>query len=381
MTSETTIYLVPVSFGYGPAALAVAVARALRQHQPHLRVAAVADGLAAELLADSGVLDAASVIRVDAGRLPEDIATDRHAVWVGFADFNRLGLAAERGHRSIMVDPLWWMWEKPPALSEAGLQRYLVLRFPGIEQTLPEAAAPTFRVVPQVVEAGFDGPQPADRSGVLLNLGGGFAPGIDSLPYLQAVVDIVASCCPDTDVLVASSSEIIARLAPPQESTHLSLRSLRRPEMLHELRQRARLITVPGQSIIWEALAAQIPTIIVPGTNYSQHRQVPFYQSELRNTPLLPWDFLPGYQSAPAGLAQPQGLVHASEASHRFAADPAARAVMQAWLRAALLLPEAAPSVAAGSVWRELNGAEVIAQEIADVARSHVEAGPRMAGA
>jgi hypothetical protein len=365
--TELTVYLMPVSFGYGPSALAVAVARAVRHRHPYLRVAAVADGLAWELLAGSGVFPNGHVIEAPAGELPIALTSNQDATWVGFADFDRLHRTVRLGLRSIMVDPLWWMWDEPPALLREGL-RYLALRFPGIEQSAPQGVDGNFRVVPQVVETGIGGSAAADRSGVLLNLGGGVVPGVDSLAFLQAVVDVVSASCADTDLLVASSAEVVARLSVPTWSGNVALRNLSRLKMIRELTERAMLLTVPGQSIIWEALAAGIPTIVVPGSNYSQHRQSVYYREELRNVPLFGWDDLPGYELAPAGLPEEQGLRHAAQCGRKFAGDGSARALMRTWLCAALRAPRSAPSVSEGSVWSDLSGADVVADEIAAAA-------------
>lgn len=372
--SGATVYLMPVSFGYGPAALAVGVAEALRRRHPALRVCGVADGLAREFLLACDAFAAEDVLPAAADQLPV-VDPGAGSVWVGFADFDRLGRAVERGYCSVMVDPLFWMWASPPALLQEDVT-YLALRFPGIDATAPPdglGRIARFRVVPQVVESGFARAAARQRRGYLLNLGGGIAPGVDNLDFLQALVDVAHAAADGTDLLVASSAAVTAALTVPAGATNVSIRTLDRREMIEELSTRARLITVPGQSIIWEALTARIPTVVVPGSNYSQHRQSVLYREEFRNVPLLGWDELPGLDLAPAGLPESDGLAFAAGCGHRFAGSTSARATLQAWLRAALQQPAQPPDLPTGSVWRDLDGAEIIADEIAKVT-AHQEA-------
>jgi hypothetical protein len=366
--SRPTIYLMPVSFGYGPAALAIAVAEALHRKQPGVRVIGIADGLALELLAGSEHFAADHVVAVEEGAVPAQIGEDRDAVCVGFADFDRLDVAHARGAFTVLVDPLFWMWPDPPGCA-GSVDRYLALQFPGIEEQAQRcglAQNARFRIVPQVVEHALALPRTARRQGVLLNLGGGVAPGVDTTAFLAALVDVTANALTvtgDGSLLVATSTAVAARLAP-NAPRGVEIRALSRADMIDQLGVRARLVTVPGQSILWEALAARTPTVLVPGSNYSQHRQAALYHDQLINVPVLGWADLPGFASAPAGLPEAQGLALAAEAGRAFATNAAARATLTDWLHRTLRQPPAAPELSPGSVWRDLTGAEVIAAEI-----------------
>src|SRR5512138_664144 len=105
--SELRAYLVPVSFGFGPAALATAVARQLRELSPSLSLTGVGDGIALDFLRDSGLFDDA-VEQAAPGRLPDSMSGQASGVGVFFADFDRLDAARGGGLRTVMVDPLYW---------------------------------------------------------------------------------------------------------------------------------------------------------------------------------------------------------------------------------------------------------------------------------
>ena len=116
---DTPIYLVPVTFGFGPAALATAVARQIRQRHPDLPVIGVGNGIASDFLRSSGVFDN-GVMEWPPGELPDSVGRSGSAVTVFFADFDRLRVAKGRGLRTVVVDPLYWMWESDPAAGQRG---------------------------------------------------------------------------------------------------------------------------------------------------------------------------------------------------------------------------------------------------------------------
>jgi hypothetical protein len=357
-----TAYLTPATFGYGPAALAVAVARALAQHDPRLRVVGVGDGAVLDYLRRSRRFDA--VVSTPAGEW--SIETQTRSVVLSFGDFDRAIAAHNGGAPVIVVDPLYWMWDADP-LDPSTVAAYLCPAFPGLEQRLQQRAGAA-RAVPQIVDAQAPGAN-RPRAGAIVNLGGAISPHGGNYGYLQALVAVAREALGARDVVVACSPEAAdaVRATPLPPATRIA--SLPADAMMRALRDRALLVTVPGQSIVWEALQAGIPTVMLPGANYSQHRQAVAYRRVLASSPILTWDDLPGYATLPPGMAETDGVAGAIALGERFRGDAAARRALVAALAEVLREPVPALAPVGRHPWSSLDGAAVVAREALAVLR------------
>lgn len=144
----------------------------------------------------------------------------------------------------------------------------------------------------------------------------------------------------------------------------MELRSLTTAQMLQELQTRALLLTVPGQSIIWESLQAGIPMIVLPGANYSQHRQTPAYREFIEGVPFVTWQDLDGYRELQAGLAEADGVAQAARLGREFAGDPRAQERLRGLLRKSWGHADP-PRLRPGSPWSSLNGADQVVRRTA----------------
>jgi hypothetical protein len=359
------VYLSPVTFGFGPAALATAVARQLTHRAPSLPVFAVGDGIALDFLSTTGLFGGRLEYAAP-GQLPDSMRDDDEAIAVFFADFDRFVKIQKRSRvKTVMVDPLYWMWDEDPVEpSDADL--YFALSFPGLTERIiqrGESARPV-RPIPQIVDVEL--PPPArQRSGTLLNLGGAVAPSGDSTRYLRTLISIVASLIEDDDgLLVTCSTAAIARIGNDLP-VGVTVAALPYHQMMEALGTRAKLLTLPGQSIIWEALQMGIPTVVLPGANYSQHRQVGAYQRYVVGAEFITWDDFVGYDTLPAGLPEDQGVGQAALIGNRFAEDWAARTQLSRRLAEILATGPVTPPTLQGShPWPSFDGAIEVAREI-----------------
>ncbi|GIJ51920.1 hypothetical protein Val02_88060 [Virgisporangium aliadipatigenens] len=364
MSEGVPVYLVPATFGFGPAALATAVARWLRQHHPEVPVFGVGDGIAHDFLRDSGLFgDRLLLAEVDG--LPDAVGRDPRAVTVFFGDFDRPLVARERGLRTVVVDALYWMWTADPLRPDL-VDRYLALAFPGVAERIAAQGAPArgIRLVSQIVDEMPDA-APAARSGTVLNFGGAMSPMGGNHTYLRALIDVVTEVVGDPDGITVTCSsgaaDAIRRLGAPVRAR---IADLPFDEMMRTLATSERLVTLPGQSIMWEVLRAGVPTVVLPGANYSHHRQVGSYQQFFADVPFITWDRLDGYETLPAGLSEDKGVARAVELGTRFATDAAARETLKALLREAIDRPAKAPTLRPGNPWSSFDGAAQVGREV-----------------
>ena len=367
---DTPVYLVPVTFGFGPAALATAVARQLRRRYPDLPLVGVGNGIALDFLRSSGVFDD-SLVDSPPGVLPDCVGRSGPAVTVFFADFDRLSAARVRGLRTVVVDPLYWMWDSDPA-DPASVDRYFALAFPGVAERVAQRGShgETVRVVSQIVD--LDTPVPGTRrAGTVLNLGGAVAPMGDNHLYLRTLVELVTQTLSPVDHLLVTCSskakEAICRGGPIPGAT---VSELPFGEMMSTLGRCARLFTLPGQSIMWEALRMRTPTVVLPGANYSQHRQFGAYRRFLAGIQYIGWDDLDGYGTLPPGLPEERGVALAIELGNRLSTDQSARGQLVKLMTDILSCGHSqAPTLRDGHPWPDFGGATQVADEIGALAR------------
>jgi hypothetical protein len=367
--TRADVYLMPVSFGFGPAALAAAVARQLREAHPELSVAAIGDGIAIDFLRGTGLFGDA-ILEAEPGTVSDAITASGPSVAVFCADFDRFVASQERTDLArVVVDPLYWMWDSDP-IDPALADRYLALAFPGVaERVAQRGTGSHVRLIPQVVDLHTPAPLP-DRAGTVLNLGGAYAPIGDNHRYLRTLIDVVRDAIDDPDELLVTCSAVAAARIGSGNLPGVRIAEMPFDRMMLELGSRARLLTLPGQSIMWEALRMGIPTVVLPGANYSHHQQLPAYKRYFGNVTFVGWDDLDGYGTVPAGLAEAIGVARAVNLGERLAADPVARRQLADLVAAAVSSAHAAPELQAGHPWATFDGASVVASEIAALARA-----------
>lgn len=358
-----TVYLMPLTFGFGPASHVFAIAQAIRSRAPSVRIVAVADGIAANALRVAGIFDEVAEHAGEA--LPSGLQkpTD-NAIAISVGDFERARAVARRVP-VIVVDALYWMWDRDP-LDPRTVDRYFCLAFPGVDDRLarlPERG-PHVRVIPQIMAEAMPPSPSVARNGVLVNFGGVVSPHRVSYRLLSALAKVIHSSLePPTDMLITCSGAAAAALRreglpPDTQITELSF-----SDMLRELGSRCRLYTLPGLSSVWQALAAAIPTVLIPPANYSQHQQVASFRRFVDGVPIVTWDDLDGYACLPPGLPEPRGAELAAAFGDRFADDESAQSRLASVLRERLRAALGPPSLRDDHPWDSFDGAHVVATE------------------
>lgn len=367
---KSLVYCVPVAFGFGPTALAIAVARQLRMRHPDIVVNAIGDGIALDLMRGSAVFETVEAAPVS--EMPGAVGGDSMATGVFFADFDRVGAARASGLRTVVVDPLYWMWDEDP-VDPATVDLYLALAFPGVAERRAARgqASAAVRVVPQIVDLGVTmSAWPGPRETLMLNLGGAFAPLGNNHGYLRALIETVVTALDGAGELLVTCSSVAAGAigqAGPVAGATLTEQPF--DEMMAALGRCSRLLTLPGQSIMWEALRLAVPMVVLPGGNYSQHRQVGAYQRFFADVPFITWDDLDGYATLPAGLPEAVGVRSAVEMGERLVSDEQSRGRLAALVADALASPALPPSLRGGHPWSDFDGAIRVADEIAQLSR------------
>lgn len=364
MNLEGAIVLAPATFGYGPASHAVSVARALRQ-KSDMRIVAVADGAITSYLGKCMIFDA--VFEANSGDLPAapEFKLGMQCVVVAITEFARAIAAKKRGFAVVVVDALYWMWRSDP-MDVRTADAYLCLAFPGVAYRIAQIQPPcrTLKEIPQIAE-----PEPRKlsnpRTGLLLNFGGGITPFGFSYDYAATVVQVVQDAIASVgsgELLVTCSD--VARTELESRGIRADIQSLALHEMIRELLSRSVLITLPGLSIMWEAVRTHIPTFVLPGISYSQHQLVKEYKRFFQGVSFFTWDELPGYGLLPPGMDEAAGVRAATNIADTFARDSDGIQRLKNWLTPGLLRAPVFPSLIAGHPWGDFSGAEKVADEV-----------------
>ncbi|CAN0368031.1 unnamed protein product, partial [Phaeothamnion confervicola] len=252
---DGTVSITAANFGFGPASHAVSVARAVRR-KSNVRILGVTEAECIPYLKASAAFDA--VIQAYPNELPPSVLETRSpTIVVAVTDFERAQAAKALGFAVVVVDALYWMWHSDP-IDVRTVDAYLCLTFPRVAERMSriQPACATLKEIPQICELNF-GESSLERSGVILNFGGGTTPFGVSYSYMATV----AKCVQEAVVRTGTSALLIAcsescRRELEERGFHGDVRCLSLNEMIRELHSRSVLVTLPGLSIVWEALAS-----------------------------------------------------------------------------------------------------------------------------
>lgn len=334
-----------IPFCYGPASHAIAIASQLRSlaGASPLELYAIAEQPALELLACASCFDAILPYSTREPASPAvrellDCAT--HIVSVG--DFDFLQHNAHLHAKMYFVDALFWMWCEVPNYSLC--RRYYVLDFPPVRARLDALPASERRpiLVGQICQ--LMAPPAADRTDqIILHFGGMTCPHGCNITLAVALVEDVicameSTACTSTLLVRAGSLPVRALTAQLRHRpSWVDVAAVPQARFHAELLAARALCTVPGMSIIYEALSAAVPMMLLLPLNYSQHLQTAAYRGMLRDFASVSWDLMPGFATLPPGLEESVGVSKALAYGSRYATCPAAREVMRTALAAFLL--------------------------------------------
>lgn len=325
------------SFCYGPAAIAIAVARALRESNKNIpwMLIAIGKSTALELFRTSDAFDQCLEYdwSSDAPLSQKFYTAFKSAsAAVTVLDFDFARAIKGYGITVYCIDPLFWMWDQPPV----GMQycsRYFATRFPGMEGLLGRRIAATDQALkPEIVEPIRDNialnevSTAATDNTLLVNLGGVESPLGSNIPLAMAmcncIVDVAKSIDVYDQVLICGGQSAVDRLGGNlTKRSKVTIVALPQREFLEAIARCKTLCTVPGLSIIYEALFFQTSTVILLPLNYSQHLQCQAYAELFPDVHVILWEQIPGYRTLEHHLPEPQGVRKALSLGVRFSAD------------------------------------------------------------
>lgn len=329
------IIIQAIPFCFGPASHALVIAHALRRRmRDDVELVVLATGTAWELLNGEKVFNSCykySTVEEASTCLSQKFLEDADAVLsVGDFDFIR---NIHRGRIKIfMVDALLWMWDTLP--QEIRLcSRYFAVDFPGVKQRV-ESELPNLLahesialVNPICEQTGINMCERTVSGIIVVNFGGMQSPLGHNLALAEAmtseILNAVNAVRPEIPVRIRGGGQPIEALDAKFAGALPDLRigPLQAETFLEELYHGGMLFTVPGLSIVFEAIRFAKSTVFLFPLNYSQHAQVAAYEQMLAGASyILPKDF-PGLGMVPEGLPEAEGVARAIEIGKRFCAD------------------------------------------------------------
>jgi len=264
-----------VPFGFGPVAKLLAIAEGFNGE---CETTFVGSGCSLALATDSQCFD--RIMEVDTLKPEEHQETLARCLRgctavVSVMDPAFAAWTIARGLRTVVVDSLFWMWDRIP---EPWHRAHAVVlqRFDGVEQRVEsELCRPRARVVGPILSPKVGGwPQQEGQSNTLLiNLGGAEDPiSTDSFLCARSMTHFLAQL----DVLETFGRKVLTvgprqrgRLMP-LAAEGLEVLTLDHDAFLQELAGAQVLCTTPGLTVTFESFALGVPCVFLPPFNYSQ---------------------------------------------------------------------------------------------------------------
>jgi len=275
---EKTILIEAVPFGYGPASIAIAIAEELREETKHrsIRLIALGKDVSYELFSSSDLFD---------------------EVWK-FDNYDSQNWDMKIKNRILKSDAI---------ISSVAVRDNRTLSKVSTTKT---------------------------KNLLLINFGGmqyPFGSNINlALTMTKIILEVVLSENIYNEIVICGGGEPIRQISESLNQINKKVRvriSPQKPiEFLKLLASCRTLVTVPGMSIVYEALYLSKPTIFILPLNYSQHLQVTIYKKMLKNAAYITWNDLEGYQTLPPGLPEEEGVKLAVELGNKFYLDLHAQA-------------------------------------------------------
>ena len=253
-------------------------------------------------------------------------------------DFKFSEMLSDIGLEAIFVDPLYWMWDEDPIRIDS-CRRYYALDFPGVKQKVAAHSelAPD-DAVPVIVEAIRDNStleevtSLTEENVLLVNFGGMQSPlgyNLDlAVSMSRCILEAALSENLYDKVLICGGGSPIQQLKEylrDIDDERVTVKALPQSEFFVQLASCRTFITVPGLSIVYEALYLSKITLFILPLNYSQHRQSVTYKRILGNAYFISWDDLQGYETLPSGLPEKDGVELSFQQGKKFSLDVSAQ--------------------------------------------------------
>ena len=385
--NEITILIEAVPFGYGPASIATAIAEELRDEAKDnnipIKLIALGKDVSYELFSSGNLFDEVWAfenynlgswhINIKEKVIESDIIISSIDPDFAKAVYNNFG------KRVIFIDPLYWMWDEDPINVEL-CEKYYVLNFPGVSERVARVRNKLSHPdVLRIVDAIRDTRTLSKVSAVktknllLINFGGmqyPFGSNVDlAIAMTEIILDVILLENIYDEIIICGGGTPIRQLAKSLNQVNEKVRikvSPQKPiEFLKLLASSRTLITVPGMSIVYEALYFSKPTLFTLPLNYSQHLQVMVYKSMLKNAEYITWDDLEGYYTLPPGLPEEKGVRLAVELGKKFCSDLHAKSKFKNLIVEYFKSESLLKGIALSEKFNiEFNGANQIAKEI-----------------
>jgi hypothetical protein len=255
---------------------------------------------------------------------------------------NAARVADRLGVPCVYVDPLLWMWDRPPMLPSS-VTRYFAAGFPGVEANALQwkNSLPRMEVVAPLITPSRS-KDPRAQTDVLVNFGGLSAPLVPQgslVTYARAMVGCIVEALAEWPggITISMGEHVLnpidrarIRLTRPD----VRFINFSHAEYLRKLEDCRLLVSSPGLSATQEAFARGIPCLLLPAQNLSQTLSLQVMH-RARAAFAMDWDAIYGLSSLTAederGSCQ-----RIADCIHRFEADRIARARLVGHLAARL---------------------------------------------
>lgn len=333
------------SFCFGPASIALAIGKQIKEKtgNSYFKLIALGQGTSYELFSSSSVFDECYVFEYSClDEIPnsmKDILLQSFII-MSVADFHFAKLVSSLGLKVIFIDPLFWMWDKVPIRIDTCAQYYAV-DFPGVSEKIDEFALhfPDDKK-PIIVNAIRDNSSLASVASahsnmLLINLGGMQCPFGYNLELIlsmcRCILEVTLEEKLYDKILICGGGEPIKYLAEQfrDYGRKVEVESLPQRKFFVQVASCRTLMTVPGLSIVYEALYFSKPTLFLLPLNYSQHLQSAIYRKILKNYCFVSWGKMPGYQELPPNLLEENGIRLSFQQGKKFSSDPHAQLIFK----------------------------------------------------
>ncbi len=324
------IVIQSVPFCYGPTSIAIAVGRLLKK-QYNCSITAIGKKPSLELLNAEHVMFF-QVIEMENIESHLDVLSSADLI-ITICDFDFAEICKNKFSKTplVFIDPLFWMWTTIPDIIEK-CELYLALEFPGVSEIVSRSYRESLFMIPQIAEFTCTREEEKVEHGkILVNLGGMLSPlGANfllALAMCEEIIKVVEESKSLISVDIRTSNDIAKKLQKMLPNTsYVNIGSRPNKVFQSELANCEILLTVPGMSIVYESLMAQVPSVFILPLNYSQHLQISHYRKTFPKLSEIRGEIFDSFYELSAGIEEADGVRFAKEMGEAFSANASDRA-------------------------------------------------------